>query len=1093
MNDSVVGAETPPGNRPNHKPGATPGGGRSLRSMRIVAIVAGLLGIMLTLSVPFLPVKQDTATITWTGGQNVEAPLVGYAPLTFDATIPCESVQSLAGTGGLLASTSPAGTPDAERYGFVAKVTAASDDAPGAAEVIFRNHAILSVPLDQLPAGCTIAINSDATSTTAEVTGSDRPVGRYDGDLRPQTVGIFGDIGQADGLEVNAELDTRFTTSPTVWKILAMVVGALATVVALYALHRLDDTDGRRSRRFLPTRWWSFTAADVVVLGTLVVWHFIGATTSDDGYQFTMARASEEAGYMANYFRYFGVPEAPFGSPYYDFFALLAHVTTASPWVRLPALICGIVAWLVISREVLPRLGAAAKSSKVALWTGGLVFLAFWLPYNNGLRPEPAVAVGVLLTWCSVERAIATRRLLPAAVAILVGAATLTAGPSGLICFAALVAGLRPLTKVVVERARTVGYWPLLLPLVASGTLVLVAVFADQGLATVFQMQHAHEIAGPNQHWYEEYLRYQWLFNASVDGSLARRFGVFAMVLCLAVCILTMMRKGGRIPGTSTGPSRRIVGITLGAMVLMMFTPTKWTHHFGVYAGLAGSLAVLATVAVSASTLRSHRNRALFAAAVSFLLAMCFTSVNGWWYVSSYGVPWFDKPVEVAGISAGSAFLGLTVLLLIAAIWYHVREPLGVVESKRSARFWAIPPLTIAAGIMVVFEVLSMAKGAVAQYPAFSIARSNIDAVTGQPCGLANDVLLEKDANASLLAPVSGDPATALGGADSTGFTPNGVAGDLEADKEETTSGTANSVRNQDNANSSSNTPAGTGGGSGNTGINGSSVALPFGLSPATTPVMGSFAPGEQTSAQLTSGWYQLPQAGPDGKRGALISIAAAGRIQSIDSQGVITPGLPLEVEYGVRQPDSAVTSLGSAIPMDIGPAPSWRNLRVPLDQLPQEADVVRLVASDTDRSPEQWLAFTPPRVPVTERLDDVVGSDSPVLLDWAVGLQFPCQRPFNHRNGIAEVPEYRILPDRAGAVSTNLWEDHSGGGPLGWIEMLLNSRTIPSYLENDWDRDWGEIEQYSPKDPGAVPADPTTGTAVRSGTWNPGQIATGF
>ena len=48
-------------------------------------------------------------------------------------------------------------------------------------------------------------------------------------------------------------------------------------------------------------------------------------------------------------------------------------------------------------------------------WTAAFVFLASWFPFNNGLRPEPIICLGVMLTWCSVERAIATGRLLPAA------------------------------------------------------------------------------------------------------------------------------------------------------------------------------------------------------------------------------------------------------------------------------------------------------------------------------------------------------------------------------------------------------------------------------------------------------------------------------------------------------------------------------------------------------------------------------------------------------------------------------------------------------------------------------------------------------
>ena len=82
------------------------------------------------------------------------------------------------------------------------------------------------------------------------------------------------------------------------------------------------------------------------------------------------------------------------------------------------------------------------------------------------------------------------------------------------------------------------------------------------------------------------------------------------------------------------------------SLLLMMFTPTKWTHHFGVYAGLAGSLAVARRGRGGQPPCCARaRNRTLFAAAVLFLLACRFTSTNGWWYVSSYGVPWWDKPV----------------------------------------------------------------------------------------------------------------------------------------------------------------------------------------------------------------------------------------------------------------------------------------------------------------------------------------------------------------------------------------------------------------------------------------------------------------
>ncbi len=124
----------------------------------------------------------------------------------------------------------------------------------------------------------------------------------------------------------------------------------------------------------------------------LVWWHFVGANTADDGYILTMARVSEHAGYMANYYRWFGTPEAPFGW-YYDLLALWAHVVHrqrlgAAAHAADGAWRC----WWIISREVIPRLGTAVKKSRPAAWTAAAMFLAFWLPLNNGLRPEPIIA-----------------------------------------------------------------------------------------------------------------------------------------------------------------------------------------------------------------------------------------------------------------------------------------------------------------------------------------------------------------------------------------------------------------------------------------------------------------------------------------------------------------------------------------------------------------------------------------------------------------------------------------------------------------------------------------------------------------------------
>jgi arabinosyltransferase C len=165
------------------------------------------------------------------------------------------------------------------------------------------------------------------------------------------------------------------------------------------------------------------------------------------------------------------------------------------------------------------------------------------------------------------------------------------------------------------------------------------------------------------------------------------------------------------------------------------------------------------------------------------------------------------------------------------------------------------------------------------------------------------------------------------------------------------------------------------------------------------------------------------------------------------------------------------VRTLGSIDPLDIGPAPSWRNLRVPLDRLPGEVNAVRLVAIDNDITPKQWLAVTPPRLPKLATLNSVVGSQDPVLLDWHVGLAFPCQRPFDHKDGVGEIPRWRILPDRVGSDASNAWQDDIGGGPLGWTGLLLKSQTVPAYLDHDWARDWGSLEKFTLYAPDATPA----------------------
>ncbi|MFE9785041.1 arabinosyltransferase domain-containing protein [Nocardia salmonicida] len=970
--------------------------------------------------------------------------------------------------------------------------------APGAA-----------VPESAQDARCgALTVVSTASSTTAELTGMTRADGSpmkttVDTDVRPQVVGVFTELdrGRMGDARLHAEIDARFSSSPTGWKLAAIIGAVLCALLALICLHRGDTREGRRARRILPARWWRFTGLDAVVAGTLVVWHVLGANSSDDGYILTMARASKEAGYTANYYRWFQVAEAPFGWPY-EVLAQMTRVSETGLWMRLPALLAGFVCWLVLSREVLPRLGSGVCSSRTARWTAALVFLSIWLPYNNGLRPEPLIAVGALLTWCSMERAIATRRLLPAAVAVLIAAFSLAAGPTGLICVAALLAGSRPVIRTIIARATPdsgasrgavfLRYTALVAPILAAGTLVLVVVFADQTFSTVLEATRVRQLVGPDMSWFEERTRWDSLLSVNPDGSLARRFGVLAMLLCLAVGIIAILRRG-RIPATARGPVTRILAAVFMALLLMMFTPTKWTHHFGVYAGLAAALAAITAVALI--RLGQTYLRTLFAAAVLFLLAVSFTGSNGWWYVSGYGVPWPDRAPTLGGIEVSTLFLAATAATLLAALFqYHragIEAPAAEVGDDADdlrvpdRKVPAVAPLTVAAAAMVLFEVGSLTVAAVSQYPAYSVGLSNLRALTGDQCAMADDVLVETNTADSLLTPYSGTVADGLA-AENTGFTPNGV-GSLAPDPGPGQSsappsgsgpgpggpgpgggapggaapgGSAGAPPSGPNAG-----PPGAPGASGPAvaGVNGSTVALPFGLAPERTPVLGSYSTGEPQRTQLTTQWYRMDlAAAQQNPAHRVVIVTVAGRIESTAPDGSRMPGQRLRVEFARRDGDGTTTALGDSTPPSVGGAPGWRNIPIALDRIPAGTTAIRLVVDAAEPDPVQWLALTPPRLPKLSSLSTVVGSSDPVLADWHVGLAFPCQRPFDHRHGVAEMPIWRIQPDKLNTQVSETWQGDTGGGPLGWTGLLMQSRTIPAYLADDWTRDWGELQRLT-------------------------------
>ncbi|MFC5062677.1 arabinosyltransferase domain-containing protein [Actinomycetospora atypica] len=1110
---SAAPVTSPNGVRPDPTPAEEK---RLLRRWRWTAMVLGGLGTIFALLFPFLPVVQDTATIQWpsptTGTRSVDAPLVAFRPQSMSATIPCAAIRSLdarAGQRATVFSTTPPLSPGGTQVGMQVYVDA------GQLTVTDRGQQAAQEPVPGGP--CNITITSDYAQTVINLgVGADTVLG---GDFRPQVVGIYSDLDQTrdptGGTSVSITPDTRFQTTATVLKTAAGVLAILCFLGAVWALHVLDTRAGRRAPRLAPRRWWVPNARDGVVVAGLAVWAVIGSQTSDDGYILGIARGRESAGYIGNYYRWFNVPEAPFGW-FYELYAAWVQISDTVLWMRLPSVFMGIVSWMLISREMLPRLGQQVRRSAAAGWAAAMVFLMFWLPFNNGLRPEPVAVISALLAFCSVERAVATRRLAPVALGLVAAAFALAATPTGLMAVAPFLAAARPLFRLVQERVRRLGWLPVLLPILAAGLVVLVAIFADQSYAAVMEANRVRFLLGPNYTWYQEVVRYESLFSVSADGSLERRAPVLLLILGLAVCLVVLLRRD-RIRGAALGPSQRLIGTTLLGFLVLALTPTKWTHHFGAFAALGSGMAALTALATSSDVLRSRRNRSLFLAAVFATLALAFTGPNTWWYTNNWGVPWNDKPPSYNGYQASTLLLVVAGVFLVVAAFEHLRgipeERKGVpVEQQSSFTRWRAPvqeriakvrgsrsgsaverraralrvgsaPIAVICGALVLFQMASMGKAIDKQWDSFSLGGDVLRNAFSSSCGLADHVRVEGSPLAGVLpaaTAVTGVVPSARGVlpviAPQIPLAPGQQPAPLPPDTVPASSPLAqlvdpNPVNEGFHAEDA--VPP-TGGG---TGVSGYEYTLRNDLS---DQVLGTFDREGRGTGTLRTPWQSVDDPLRTGSTPLVISVA--GRLDG---------GNSLFLQYAKRFPDGRVQILGQdQLTGGSGNEPPWREIKVNLSTTAgADADEVRLIAQDRSIGDDGWIAVAPMRGPKLVPFTEAVGTQ-PGYLEWPVQFASPCLRPFDLADGIAEVPTYRLIADASQfRIGGQTWSQPSAGGPMGWIEVLEKQQDVPAYLEGEATLDWGRIEALEPYAPNTVAPDVIHGQKTMWGTESDGEI----
>ena len=203
---------------------------------------------------------------------------------------------------------------------------------------------ILVRPGDRIPADGTI-VSGESSIDEAPVTGESTPVrkgvdatvfaGTVNGDaaLRIRVTAAAADNTIARVVKLVEEAqESKAPTERFIDRFSRYYtpgVVAVAALVALVAVGRLDRIHGYHRRVGRRLRWRRVLRpgpTDIGVTVTLVVWHFLGAGSPDDGYILNMGRNAADAGYLANYYRFYGIPEAPFDW-YYSFLAAWSSVS----------------------------------------------------------------------------------------------------------------------------------------------------------------------------------------------------------------------------------------------------------------------------------------------------------------------------------------------------------------------------------------------------------------------------------------------------------------------------------------------------------------------------------------------------------------------------------------------------------------------------------------------------------------------------------------------------------------------------------------------------------------------------------------------
>lgn len=999
--------------------GAGPAGGdpapERARTLRRLAWVLASVTVLLALSLPLAPVEVDTPEVSWprdpAGPVSTTALFMPYAPIDLEATVPCASIQALDDRGGpaVAFATSLQESERGREGALFVTVDAGTLRVVSAGSELYTGD----VPADP---GCSLVVRADADGTDVLLTspGGDDEVLSASGTDVPEVTAFYTEVTAADGASPTAVAhpDARFQSSATPVKLVLIALHVAGLAACLWALRRGQPAVPRTGRLRDETRGGRRLTllADVGVVGALVGWTAIGFINTDDYYYTLEARTLDSAGFVGNQIRYFNVPEIPFVLEQ-TLLAPLAELSSSPFVMRLPSLSAAIAIWFLLSRQLLPML--VERPHAALRLVAGVAFLAWWLPWNIGGRPEWLVCLAWTVTLTLALQAIRRERAWLIGVAAAVAGAAVTITASGLACAATLLV-LTPKLWGVLARTRW-GAWPSLALVVGSASVASTIVFSDASLATATTALRVHQERGPAEPWYEETLRYWYLTlgpdeNQSTSGRAVVVLGTLVLVIGVSVVLQRATRRDGPLVSWAV-PALAY----LAANAALLPSPTKWTHHFGALAA-PGALAVTVAVAVLVRRRPDRWASLVLAGALALTAALAFHGGNHQVEYSSFAV---DE--DLPGL-LGNPFLWFAVgLLAVGVPWWLGRRRARAGAAGAPAR-WPNAVVGTIVAVLVTSVLVQTGSAALATYrlrDTWSMARDTVDTLTGSgSCGFADyAVALTRPGTMTEAAAANGAQASVDDG-DGTTTPPAGDPEDLpQADPDDL-----------------------------------AEVAPPGIRLWSTYRPEGGPGPG----VVATTPWMEISGFS---ERDAL-AVTVAGQFDS---------GTGVVMEYartGDGDPPVAVEELPVEIGDDDSGSPEWRQFVLGAAiHLPIGADVVRLRVEDLEFSDEGWIAATDPYRIEGQTLSELVG-DEPVALDWPIGFNMPCIEPPVVADGLVQPVRWLVQSDTYAAVPELTIVDDRGGS-YSTIEAVTDGTGYVGFMPGVYPfEEWGEVVRLEPELP---------------------------